>query len=154
MEEPKGMILRWLETLSNNNFSVQFRDGKKHGNADALSRVEHARDPTPEEKEEAEVEACHAIRRPSPVTVEELRHHQQADPDLLTVRRWLRQDYKPTRQEVRNESDAIRQYLSIYELLILDGNRLLKRKSQGEEFAQKNRLCLPKSLQRRAIQIC
>ena len=41
IEEPKGMILRWLETLANHEFTVEFRAGKKHGNADSLSRTEH-----------------------------------------------------------------------------------------------------------------
>ena len=42
MSEPKGMILRWLETLADFDFIVQYRKGTKHTNADALSRVAHA----------------------------------------------------------------------------------------------------------------
>ena len=41
MEEPKGMILRWLEVLASYDFEVQFRKGTKHANADALSRINH-----------------------------------------------------------------------------------------------------------------
>ena len=41
MEEPKGMILRWLEVLASYDFEVQFRKGNKHANADALSRINH-----------------------------------------------------------------------------------------------------------------
>ena len=42
MEEPQGMILRWLETLSSYDFDVIFRPGAQHGNADSLSRADHA----------------------------------------------------------------------------------------------------------------
>lgn len=41
MERPAGMIQRWLDTLANFDFEVQHRPGKKHGNADSLSRAEH-----------------------------------------------------------------------------------------------------------------
>ena len=61
MEEPQGMILRWLETLSNHNFIVQFRDGKKHGNADALSRCGHG-DVPPATDEYEQEEAIYHIR--------------------------------------------------------------------------------------------
>ena len=49
MEHPTGMVLRWLETLADFNFEVEHREGVKHGNADALSRVPHA--PQIEEEE-------------------------------------------------------------------------------------------------------
>ncbi len=48
METPSGMIQRWLETLANFDFVVQHRPGTQHGNADSLSRIDHAE--TPDEK--------------------------------------------------------------------------------------------------------
>ena len=51
MEEPQGMILRWLETLSSYDFEVTFRPGTQQGNADSLSRVDHA---TPIRQEDSE----------------------------------------------------------------------------------------------------
>ena len=36
---PQGQLSRWLEVLSQYVFKIVHRDGKKHGNADALSRV-------------------------------------------------------------------------------------------------------------------
>ena len=38
MKEPKSRNARWIETLSEFNFTVDHRAGEKHGNADALSR--------------------------------------------------------------------------------------------------------------------
>ena len=37
-KEPEGQLARWLEHLEEFNFTVQFRRGRLHGNADALSR--------------------------------------------------------------------------------------------------------------------
>ena len=34
LKEPKGRIQRWIEILSAYNFSVEYRPGTKHGNAD------------------------------------------------------------------------------------------------------------------------
>ena len=38
LKEPKGRIARWLEILSTVDFSVEYRAGPKHGNADTMSR--------------------------------------------------------------------------------------------------------------------
>lgn len=39
LKEPKRRIARWIEILSQYNFSIQYRPGKKHGNADSLSQM-------------------------------------------------------------------------------------------------------------------
>ena len=41
MQEPSGIIQRWLHTLSTYQFEIEHRAGKKHSNADGLSRAEH-----------------------------------------------------------------------------------------------------------------
>ena len=38
-KEPQGQLTRWLEELSQFNMEIQHRPGKKHTNADALSRI-------------------------------------------------------------------------------------------------------------------
>ena len=38
-KNPEGQLARWLEQLQEYNFSVIHRQGKRHGNADALSRM-------------------------------------------------------------------------------------------------------------------
>ena len=35
----EGMLARWLTSLSEYNFNIQYRPGKKHGNADGCSRI-------------------------------------------------------------------------------------------------------------------
>ena len=101
------MILRWLETLGNNNFTVVHREGEKHGNADALSRCEHSRDPTALEEAEAEEEMVASIQSLTPANSlepEMIRQHQEADADLRVIRKWVRQGQKPWRADIRGRS--------------------------------------------------
>jgi hypothetical protein len=50
METPSGMIMCWFNTLSNFNFSIEHRPGKKHANADTLSRCAHAEETDPDDE--------------------------------------------------------------------------------------------------------
>ena len=38
LKEPKDRTARWLETMSSFDFAIEYRPGKKHGNADGMSR--------------------------------------------------------------------------------------------------------------------
>ena len=38
-KEPEGQMARWLEKLQEYDFEIQHRRGRKHTNADALSRL-------------------------------------------------------------------------------------------------------------------
>ena len=44
MKEPKHCIDRWIEVLSEFDFELDYHPGKKHGNANALSRCPNPRD--------------------------------------------------------------------------------------------------------------
>ena len=87
MEMPKGMILRWLETLGNNNFVIQFRDGKDQFNADPLSHCNHAPnrpdndDPMDEEEDVAQMKAHNnlicTLVYPDELTAGDITQHQE-----------------------------------------------------------------------------
>ena len=44
LKEPRGKIARWLEILSQYDFAIEYRAGKKQGHCDALSRCENPKD--------------------------------------------------------------------------------------------------------------
>ena len=44
LKEPRGKIARWIEILSQYDFSIEYRPGHKQGHCDALSRCENPRD--------------------------------------------------------------------------------------------------------------
>ena len=43
-KEPEGQLAKWQESLAEYEFNVQHRPGKKHTNADALSRIPYQQD--------------------------------------------------------------------------------------------------------------
>jgi hypothetical protein len=61
MEPPSGKIMRWFDTLSNFNFTIEHRPGKKHANADALSRCAHAEEPDPDDKPDEMIAMMHEM---------------------------------------------------------------------------------------------
>ena len=157
MDEPQGMVMRWLEILSNHNFTVQFREGKKHGNADGLSRSTHAREPNAEEIAASEDETQYSISQltlPEQLPVTEVKRAQDDDSDLKKIKEWVRSGQKPSRREVRHESRALRQYLAIFELLELGEDGVLRRGAKEGEFAREKRMCVPESLQIPTIRTC
>ena len=44
LKEPKDRIARWIEILSAYTFSIEYRRGSQHGNADSMSRCENPQD--------------------------------------------------------------------------------------------------------------
>jgi hypothetical protein len=58
------MIARWLEVLASFNFKVLHRAGASHGNADALSRIEHAEAADPEGEDSKSVLGIHPPKYP------------------------------------------------------------------------------------------
>ena len=58
LKHPKGRIAHWIEILSAYNFSIEYRPGKRHGNADALSRCPYPRDCHCAEQDNLEALRC------------------------------------------------------------------------------------------------
>ena len=54
-KDPEGQTARWIETLASFKFEIQHRPGKRHTNADALSRI-----PIRKEKPKQSVKAMSA----------------------------------------------------------------------------------------------
>ena len=80
LDPPKGIILRWLETLANYDFDVEHRPGKKHANADILSRIDHAKEPTQKEIRASEEELVCDISMPTAHTPPQNWHRGQWHP--------------------------------------------------------------------------
>ena len=63
LKEPCGKVARWLEILSQYDFAVEYRQGKKHGHCDALSRCENPRDCDCPEQDTSEPLKCGPCRK-------------------------------------------------------------------------------------------
>ena len=140
MHEPRGMVLRWLEMLSNYQFSIEFRKGKKHRNADALSRITHADNPsTQEAKLLCGDEKVLAIS----CSKEKLKLKQQADEELNQVCKWVEENKKPKGQVFKLLSPELKSYANIFEQLFINDEGILCRFPFDPDKYRHPRICLP-----------
>ena len=58
LKHPKGRIAHWIEILSAYNFRIEYRPGKRHQNANALSRCPNPRDCHCAEQDNLEALRC------------------------------------------------------------------------------------------------
>ena len=98
-KDAEGQVARWLEKLSEYQMCVEHRPGKKHGNADALSRSKcrqcgHSFKPN-KPSVNALTENLEASNWAPTWSLEELRAEQNKDCDLHTVISWLTSDLVP-----------------------------------------------------------
>ncbi len=141
--EPEGQVARWLQILGEYSFKVIHREGKKHSNADGLSRQGPCKqcgrqdDPAGVHSEPAEGICPERVNRStvrrvtsivSAVTLapewtpNQLAVWQEADIDLTPVLAALKTGQKPTTDEVAGHSAATKRYLQDWERLkLLDG---------------------------------
>ena len=92
--EPIGQVARWLEILSEFEFTVEHRPGQKHINADALSRVPckqcgQVEDSGLSPENETSLVATTSDKWIPAWTTAELKNAQQSDPDIQQMITWI-----------------------------------------------------------------
>ena len=97
------MIQRWLHTLSTYQFEIEHRAGKKHSNADSLSRAEHI----PENNQPATLtdeqeEIIFEINQIPKWNAEHLKTEQMEDEDLKLIRSFKRKQKTRRKRIKRN----------------------------------------------------
>lgn len=154
-KQPKGVLLRWLRTLSTFDFLTIHRSGKKHQNADSLSRADHAPALTQREIEELQLEEN--IATLNDITEElddtELRRCQADDPILCKVISWVKRNEKPTGQEYKSLDPDFKAYVNVFEQLFIDRRGILMKQADPYGDDVRPLYCLPTSLQDKAIAI-
>ena len=86
-KKPTGQLARWLERMSMFEFIIQHRPGKRHANADGLSRIQH----------ETEVLAV-TEDNDNKINWPQLQHE---DPFLEQVINWVETHTRPTAEETQ-----------------------------------------------------
>ena len=132
MEPMDSHVARWLSTLAEFNFEVIYRPGKKHGNADALSRAPHIRDQAEpalpvgtDDDVPDSVFALTPIEGVESLTREQLRELQHEDPTLRLVRQWAAKGEAPGSLERRSLSQEAQLYASLVPRLKMDETGVL-----------------------------
>ena len=94
-----------LERLSEFDFSVEQRAGKRHGNADEMSRIPRSesdeKGPAERLNEESSVgRVNHLIKQTWECTLHDMKSGQEEDPSLRQAFSWISMGKRPPRKEM------------------------------------------------------
>ena len=135
-KHPEGQVARWLEKLSEYNFTIEHRPGRKHSNADSLSRVL----------------PIYSVQLPADallgMTMSEMRMLQLQDDVIAPVLTAKDDDQRPTEDHVRHYSRDTRRLFQMWDQLMMDNVVLVQlfASPTGIELATKQ-LVAPKGIQ-------
>ena len=130
--DPRDQLARWIEKLSQYDFSIEYRPGKKHGNADTLSRKDYENG----KEEDAsgwedfqkvdDVQALGNVHKAKAVRVitrseakfswlakysrQEVELFQRQDVEIGQLHSWKDKGSIPSRDEIAAQSPAVRRY--------------------------------------------
>lgn len=145
-KNPEGQTARWLEVLQQFDFTVQYRAGNKHANADALSR-------RPCDKTGcsncARVEAREVINVDVAVVLEDIGTLQQQDEDLRQIHQWLQDGHKPTSEQIRHLGPDVKAFWSMWPSLTLKNGTIIRKFKRAEGSVEQ--VLLPRSLRTQVL---
>ena len=158
MDAPTGMIARWLAALANFNFVVEHRPGKRHGNADGLSRADHLLEMEMDGDDDEAIASlvgclCSLFATDLrhdyelPTLAADWRRQQRSDPELRQVCDFVEKAEWPDKG--RSLGQAGQHYFSHREQLFLDKDGVLRFRLRPEDEAK---ICVPGHLQREVVQ--
>ena len=126
----EGQVARWLEILAEYQMCVEHRPGKRHGNADTLSRNNcrqcgHSFDEPKNPLVNVLTKKMEVSNWASTWSLEELRAEQKENNDLCTVINWIMSQSVPTEFPKQN-SHTVQALWNQRNSLVLDQGVLLK----------------------------
>ncbi len=168
IENPNAMTLRWLATLAQYDFDIEYRPGPKHGNADALSRCSHPDPWVPDSDgvEEKMIDApfplaAHLFGQETglstltselaaPFSATAMAEAQKRDVDLRRIHEWVLSKHEPSNQDVRLLSEDGRLYCSLLrDLEVADDGCLYRLLPDNTDLAwtRDRVVCVPADMQ-------
>ena len=165
MKKLTGIYFRWLSEIQSYDFDIKHRPGKKNSNCDAMSRCDHLEPPTREEEEEEEgyihrlytlvkklEKHCGAIRNlhrnSEKLTKENIIRSQEDDEVLGQVRKWVRQNKLPPKQDIRDQPEELKVYYQNFPTFSLEKDVLYRTKQLNDttETGKRLQICVPEKL--------
>ena len=154
MKDPEGQLARWLEQLQEFNFTIVHRAGRKHSNADALSR----RPCTQCGREESAPDTICATTQhvcptpPAKKSPEQLRQLQLDDPAIGFILVAKEASCKPSKDQARGKGPAAQRMLQLWDRLHIQDRMLVRDFEDNQGHTSWTQLLLPKSLTEEVMQ--
>ena len=150
--EPEDQLARWLERLQELDFDIVHRRGKKHTNADALSRLPCRQ--CGRESHTSEIQgtiSATSMQPPESEPVPELRKVQLADPILGPLLRGQESGKKPSADELGSLSRSSRRLLQIWDQLTVWNGVLCRRFETSEGTPAVTQTIIPEALREEVL---
>ena len=144
---PEGQLARWLERLQGFDFEIVHRRGRKHGNADALSRMPCSQCGR-ESHEEHVVVASYLMQK----SEEELRSSQLADPTVNIILQAREKGEKPKASDLAGQSQECKRLAQLWEQLEIINGVLWRYYEDNEGKTTWKQLVVPQSLREEILQ--
>ena len=156
IKEPEGQLARWIEQLQEYHFTIVHRPGRKHGNADALSRRPCSQCGR-EDHYEQNVVASLRNQESSPAALEErtaqdVRQLQLNDPSIGIVLKAKEEDKKLNSDQARGKGPEAQRLMQLWERLLIKNGMLKRRYEDAQGCTSWIQLVVPQSLRMEIMQ--
>ena len=142
-------MARWIDALSSYEFDVEHRPGRKHSNADAMSRKPC--------KQCGQVEKRPIIVRPVMTQMtdepDKMKKEQSEDKDIAMVRTWIDKGERPSWKEVNQCGATLKTYWSQFDRLCVE-NGLVCRKWLEKGKVTRLQVIVPKGSKSKILKFC
>ncbi len=160
-KEPEGQLARWLERLQEFNFTITHRQGRKHGNADAMSRRpcgQCGRESHDNQPNQADVHDPIQSKSIVVATTEgegsclpsvsrrDLRQQQLSDPSIGPILKAMDRGRKPSLEELKGEDREAHQLAQLWEQLKLVDGVLHRRYEDSRGSTSHLQMVVPSAL--------
>ena len=177
----EGQMARWLETLGAYDLKIKHRAGRKHMNADSLSRLpcdncdyctkREVRDKTLQIEDPSTGPTVRVLTRSQttkcnedtnsltdsvdwlPADNDKLKMAQSQDEEISLVHQWLDQDRRPDWKDISHLSTNIKHYWALWDSLTLQNGLVYRRKFDDTVGNETYLLLLPKSLRKEVMNL-
>ena len=154
--EPTGQLARWLEQLQEFDFDICHRPGRRHQNADAMSRIpckQCGRTSHGLDNAASTVAALSQGIRSTPMerSSSEIRTHQLKDPQIGYILKAKESGQQPSAAEARSQGRAARRLNQLWERLQVRDGTLLRQYEDDSGKQKWLQLVLPPELQQEVM---